>query len=94
MGCFPLALLPGPSSLGGSFRGGARGGGGGNRKETESGVASANTFPAYIRRSRDAASLAGRCCLMSCFRDRVVVVLGEVMAMGRSGIDVAKRMIR
>jgi len=83
MGCLPLALL----ALGGG------GGGEGFRRlrDLDRGTVSSRTLPEYIRRRRLFLRSGGSCGRIRSFRARVVVVRGDSMVSGRSGMEAVKR---
>ena len=76
------------------FEGSDEGGGGGSRREVVSVAVSGRTLPEYMRRRRLLEMLEGRCALICCFRETVVVVEGVGMARGRSETDAVNRMIK
>jgi len=63
-------------------------------REEDKGAVSARTLPAYMRRRRLDAWDDGRWERMRRLRERVVVVLGEGILRGRSGIEAVKRITR
>ena len=60
----------------------------------ESGLFAGSSAPAYMRRSGQAERLGGRCGRMRVRRVAAFVIEGEGMGMRRSGIELAKRIIR